>query len=161
MLWFQASAPVPLFSRASRLYTGLRAAVQINTRRHNFVRAKKLSHASFISKIPPLTCSHRSFGWPEPDMPATPLIIFLRFSSTTQNMPQIIPDDVVALGRVYGFSVEGYVNFEPQRERRKVLDSTPLMNTLESAKSATEPAPRETAGSAAAPDGDGSKRDDH
>ena len=39
----------------------------------------------------------------------------------------LIPEDVRSLGRVYGFSVEGYVNFEAQRVRETTLETTPLM----------------------------------
>ena len=45
-------------------------------------------------------------------------------------MPALIPDDVVALGRVYGFSTEGYVNFEPARLRSLQLEATPLMKAI-------------------------------
>ena len=43
---------------------------------------------------------------------------------------QRIPEDVVTLGKVYGFSVEGYVNFEPVRLRQTALEATPLMRAL-------------------------------
>lgn len=46
-------------------------------------------------------------------------------------MPSLIPDDVRALGQVYGFSVEGYVNFEATRLRAHTLETTPLMQALE------------------------------
>ncbi len=45
-------------------------------------------------------------------------------------MPALIPDDVAALGRVYGFSVEGYVNFAPERVRARTLEHSPLMTSL-------------------------------
>ena len=35
----------------------------------------------------------------------------------------LIPEDVRSLGRVYGFSVEGYVNFEAQRVRETTNES--------------------------------------
>lgn len=60
---------------------------------------------------------------------------------------QRIPEDVVTLGKVYGFSVEGYVNFEPVRLRQTALEATPLMRALKATQSAhrAEPAPAPTA----------------
>ena len=43
----------------------------------------------------------------------------------------LFPEDVRSLGRVYGFSVEGYVNFEAQRVRETTLETTPLMKAIE------------------------------